>query len=76
METHEERHTKIDIDEFKSRTTNITPFVGCYKLPLGQYTCIGQVVACSDQQTAAATAAVAVKTAAVAMAAVVMALWR
>jgi hypothetical protein len=23
-ETHEERHTKIDIDEFKSGTTNIT----------------------------------------------------
>ncbi len=23
-ETHEERHTKIDIDEFRSRTTNIT----------------------------------------------------
>jgi hypothetical protein len=26
LETHEERHTKIDIDEFKSGTTNITLF--------------------------------------------------
>ncbi len=24
-ETHEQRKTKIDIDEFRSRTTNITP---------------------------------------------------
>ncbi len=27
MEIHEERHTKIDIDEFKSGTTNITQIV-------------------------------------------------